>query len=80
NLRWSGQYDTFGKLQGQTVEGAARRNGAQYDQPLRYAGQYQDVESNLHYRYNSFDHGRTDVSADSFKSGYSAKKRLGGKC
>jgi uncharacterized protein RhaS with RHS repeats len=35
NLCWSGQYDTFGKLQGQTVAGAARRNGAQYDQPPR---------------------------------------------
>ncbi|CAI0893646.1 Uncharacterized conserved protein [Serratia entomophila] len=29
NLCWSGQYDTFGKLQGQRVAGAARRNGAQ---------------------------------------------------
>ena len=35
-----GQYDTFGKLQGQTVAGAAKRQGAQYQQPLRYAGQY----------------------------------------
>ncbi|CAI2537136.1 Uncharacterized conserved protein [Serratia ficaria] len=35
NLRWSGNYDTFGKLTGQTVAGAARHNGAQYDQPLR---------------------------------------------
>nr|WP_261135860.1 RHS domain-containing protein [Serratia entomophila] len=35
NLRWSGQYDSFGKLQGQRVVGAARRNGAQYDQPPR---------------------------------------------
>ncbi|WP_261154754.1 RHS repeat-associated core domain-containing protein, partial [Serratia ficaria] len=61
NLRWSGQYDTFGKLQGQTVEGAARRNGAQYDQPLRYAGQYQDDESGLHYnlfRYYEPEVGR----------------------
>ncbi|CAI2398546.1 Cell wall-associated polypeptide CWBP200 [Serratia ficaria] len=61
NLRWSGNYDTFGKLQGQTVEGAARRNGAQYDQPLRYAGQYQDDESGLHYnlfRYYEPEVGR----------------------
>ncbi|CAI1683519.1 Cell wall-associated polypeptide CWBP200 [Serratia ficaria] len=61
NLLWSGQYDTFGKLQGQTVEGAARRNGAQYDQPLRYAGQYQDDESGLHYnlfRYYEPEVGR----------------------
>ncbi|MCC7658412.1 hypothetical protein FUU20_06485, partial [Serratia sp. Pon4B] len=47
NLCWSGQYDTFGKLQGQTVAGAAKRQGAQYQQPLRYAGQYQDDESGL---------------------------------
>ena len=40
SLYWSGQYDTFGKLQGQTVAGAAKRQGAQYQQPLRYAGQY----------------------------------------
>ncbi|CAI0822327.1 Cell wall-associated polypeptide CWBP200 [Serratia entomophila] len=61
NLCWSGQYDTFGKLQGQTVAGAARRNGAQYDQPLRYAGQYQDNESGLHYnlfRYYEPEVGR----------------------
>ncbi|WP_262127235.1 RHS repeat domain-containing protein, partial [Serratia entomophila] len=61
NLCWSGQYDTFGKLQGQTVAGAARRNGAQYDQPLRYAGQYQDDESGLHYnlfRYYEPEVGR----------------------
>ncbi|CAI2511301.1 Uncharacterized conserved protein [Serratia ficaria] len=51
NVRWSGQYDTFGKLQGQTVEGAARRNGAQY----------QDDESGLHYnlfRYYEPEVGR----------------------
>ncbi|BEO03991.1 hypothetical protein SMQC13_17180 [Serratia marcescens] len=48
NLCWSGQYDTFGKLQGQTVAGAAKRQGAQYQQPLRYTGQYQDDESGLH--------------------------------
>ena len=28
NLCWPGQYDTFGKLQGQTVAGAAKRQGA----------------------------------------------------
>ena len=49
SLCWSGQYDTFGKLQGQTVAGAAKRQGAQYQQPLRYAGQYGDDESGLHY-------------------------------
>ncbi|MER3008067.1 RHS repeat-associated core domain-containing protein, partial [Serratia nematodiphila] len=61
NLCWSGQYDTFGKLQGQTVAGAAKRQGAQYQQPLRYAGQYQDDESGLHYnlfRYYEPEVGR----------------------
>ncbi|PNO71486.1 hypothetical protein MC70_011400 [Serratia marcescens] len=61
NLCWSGQYDTFGKLQGQTVAGAAQRQGAQYQQPLRYAGQYQDDESGLHYnlfRYYEPEVGR----------------------
>ena len=56
-----GQYDTFGKLQGQTVAGAAKRQGAQYQQPLRYAGQYQDDESGLHYnlfRYYEPEVGR----------------------
>ncbi|AIA48813.1 RHS family protein [Serratia sp. FS14] len=61
NLCWSGQYDTFGKLQGQTVAGAAKRQGAQYQQALRYAGQYQDDESGLHYnlfRYYEPEVGR----------------------
>ncbi|BEN15963.1 hypothetical protein SMKC004_17580 [Serratia marcescens] len=61
SLCWSGQYDTFGKLQGQTVAGAAKRQGAQYQQPLRYAGQYQDDESGLHYnlfRYYEPEVGR----------------------
>ena len=52
---------TFGKLQGQTVAGAAKRQGAQYRQPLRYAGQYQDDESGLHYnlfRYYEPEVGR----------------------
>ncbi|ADP11312.1 Rhs-family protein [Erwinia sp. Ejp617] len=61
NLRWSGHYDTFGKLLGQTVAGSAQRTGPVYDQPLRYAGQYQDNESGLHYnlfRYYEPDVGR----------------------
>jgi len=60
-LRWSGQYDTFGKLTGQTVAGAAKRTGPVYHQPLRYAGQYQDNESGLHYnlfRYYEPEVGR----------------------
>ncbi|MEL5575198.1 RHS repeat-associated core domain-containing protein [Serratia marcescens] len=61
NLRWSGNYDTFGKVQGQTVAGVERRKGVVYDQPLRYAGQYQDDESGLHYnlfRYYEPEVGR----------------------
>ncbi|TNL05274.1 type IV secretion protein Rhs [Kosakonia cowanii] len=61
NLRWSGNYDTFGKLQGQTAAGVEQRNGVVYDQPLRYAGQYQDKESGLHYnlfRYYEPEVGR----------------------
>ena len=68
NLCWSGQYDTFGKLQGQTVAGAAKRQGAQYQQPLRYAGQYQDDESGLHYnlfRYYEPEVGRFTTHAGS---------------
>ncbi|WP_459474536.1 RHS repeat domain-containing protein, partial [Erwinia amylovora] len=60
-LRWSGQYDTFGRLQGQTTAGAAQRTGPVYDQPLRYAGQYADSETGLHYnlfRYYEPDVGR----------------------
>ena len=59
NLCWSGQYDTFGKLQGQTVAGAAKRQGVQYQQPLRYAGQYQDDESGL--LYNLFRYYEPEV-------------------
>ncbi|WP_172731733.1 RHS repeat-associated core domain-containing protein [Pluralibacter gergoviae] len=64
HLRWSGQYDTFGRLRGQTIAGAALREGATYDQPLRYAGQYEDNESGLHYnlfRYYDPDSGRFTV-------------------
>ena len=59
HLRWSGRYDTFGRLKGQTIAGAALREGAMYDQPLRYAGQYEDGESGgdasnwLNFMYNT---------------------------
>nr|WP_255265498.1 RHS domain-containing protein [Serratia rubidaea] len=39
-LRWSGDYDTFGRLQGQTAAGIMQRRGAAYEQPLCYARQY----------------------------------------
>ncbi|WP_304413344.1 RHS repeat-associated core domain-containing protein, partial [Mangrovibacter sp. MFB070] len=61
NLRWSGQYDTFGKLRGQTPGSAGLRTGAAYAQPLRFAGQCQDNESGLHYnlfRYYEPEVGR----------------------
>ncbi|KAA8999056.1 type IV secretion protein Rhs [Affinibrenneria salicis] len=49
-LRWSGQYDEFGRVRHQTVESHALRRGQQViDQPLRYAGQYADSETGLHY-------------------------------
>ncbi len=60
-LRWSGDYDTFGRLKGQTAAGIMQRRGAAYEQPLRYAGQYQDSESGLHYnlfRYYEPEVGR----------------------
>ena len=64
HLRWSGQSAPFGRLQGQTIAGAALREGATYDQPLRYAGQYEDAESGLHYnlfRYYDPEVGRFTV-------------------
>ena len=63
-LRWSGQYDTFGRLKGQTTGSMALREGVPYDQPLRYAGQYEDAESGLHYnlfRYYDPEVGRFTV-------------------
>ncbi|BFO08058.1 hypothetical protein GGER_05680 [Serratia rubidaea] len=39
-LRWSGDYDTFGRLKGQTAAGIMQRRGVAYGQPLRYARQY----------------------------------------
>ncbi|QPT15663.1 RHS domain-containing protein [Serratia rubidaea] len=32
-LCWSGNYDTFGKLQGQTAAGIMQRRGAVYERP-----------------------------------------------
>ncbi len=61
NLRWSGQYDTFGELRGQTPGSDGLRTSAAYAQPLRFAGQYQDNESGLHYnlfRYYEPEVGR----------------------
>ncbi|ELY2909913.1 RHS domain-containing protein [Cronobacter dublinensis] len=50
NLRWSGQYGSFGEVRHQT-DGFTRlaRNTTLTHQPLRYAGQYADSETGLHY-------------------------------
>ncbi|WP_277751459.1 RHS repeat domain-containing protein, partial [Pectobacterium polonicum] len=49
-VRWSGDYGTFGAVNGQTQDSAALRHGKPVEpQPLRYAGQYADDETGLHY-------------------------------
>ncbi|MGI8474041.1 RHS repeat-associated core domain-containing protein [Pectobacterium brasiliense] len=49
-VRWSGDYGSFGALNGQTQDSEGFRNGKPVEsQPLRYAGQYADDETGLHY-------------------------------
>ncbi|WP_235319648.1 RHS repeat-associated core domain-containing protein [Pectobacterium fontis] len=49
-VRWSGDYGTFGAVIGQTQDSEALRHGKPVEsQPLRYAGQYADDETGLHY-------------------------------
>ncbi|WP_270221142.1 RHS repeat-associated core domain-containing protein [Kosakonia cowanii] len=50
NLRWSGRYGSFGEVRHQT-DGFTRlaQSTALTHQPLRYAGQYADSETGLHY-------------------------------
>lgn len=50
NLRWSGRYGSFGEVRHQT-DGFTRlaQHTALTHQPLRYAGQYADSETGLHY-------------------------------
>ncbi|MDT3409742.1 UNVERIFIED_ORG: RHS repeat-associated protein [Atlantibacter sp. SORGH_AS 304] len=50
SLRWSGQYGSFGEVRHQT-DGFTRlaQDTAMAHQPLRYAGQYADSETGLHY-------------------------------
>ena len=62
SLRWSGQYGSFGEVRHQT-DGFTRlaKNTALAHQPLRYAGQYADSETGLHYnlfRYYDPQNGR----------------------
>lgn len=49
-VRWSGQYGSFGEVRHQS-EGFSRvvNRTAMAHQPLRYAGQYADCETGLHY-------------------------------
>ena len=65
DLRWSGQYGSFGEVRRQS-EGFSRRavRPALHHQPLRYAGQYADSETGLHYnlfRYYDPQVGRFTV-------------------
>lgn len=64
-LRWSGQYGSFGEVTRQT-DGFYRRASqtSLSHQPLRYAGQYADAETGLHYnlfRYYDPQSGRFTV-------------------
>ena len=65
DIRWSGQYGSFGEVRRQT-EGFTRlaKQSARPHQPLRYAGQYADSETGLHYnlfRYYDPQVGRFTV-------------------
>ncbi|WP_288490970.1 RHS repeat-associated core domain-containing protein [uncultured Pantoea sp.] len=65
DIRWSGQYGSFGEVRRQT-EGFTRlaKQSALPHQPLRYAGQYADSETGLHYnlfRYYDPQLGRFTV-------------------
>lgn len=61
-VRWSGVYGEFGRVRHQTVESQMLRGGKPViDQPLRYAGQYADSETGLHFnlfRYYDPECGR----------------------
>ncbi len=64
-LRWSGHYGSFGEVTRQT-EGFHKfvQQTALHHQPLRYAGQYADSETGLHYnlfRYYDPQIGRFTV-------------------
>ena len=64
-VRWSGQYGSFGEVSRQR-EGFYRLSGltSLHHQPLRYAGQYADRETGLHYnlfRYYDPQVGRFTV-------------------
>ncbi|MEI7070089.1 RHS repeat-associated core domain-containing protein, partial [Pectobacterium parmentieri] len=49
-VRWSGDYGSFGAVNGQTQDSEGLRHGKSVEsQSLRYAGQYADEETGLHY-------------------------------
>lgn len=55
HLRWAGHYGTFGEVKYQTTRSFdVRQDRSLIEQPLRYAGQYADKETGLH--YNLFRH------------------------
>ncbi len=65
DISWSGQYGSFGEVRRQT-EGFTRlaKQSVLPHQPLRYAGQYADSETGLHYnlfRYYDPQVGRFTV-------------------
>jgi RHS repeat-associated protein len=50
SVRWSGDYSSFGAVNEQTQDSEGLRHGKPVEsQPLRYAGQYADEETGLHY-------------------------------
>ncbi|WP_275039398.1 RHS repeat-associated core domain-containing protein, partial [Pectobacterium wasabiae] len=50
SVRWSGDYGSFGAVTGQTQDSEGLRHGKPVEsQSLRYAGQYADEETGLHY-------------------------------
>ncbi|RKO81928.1 Rhs family protein [Pectobacterium parmentieri] len=56
-VRWSGDYGSFGAVNGQTQDSEGLRHGKPVEsQSLRYAGQYADEETGLHYNlYRYYD-------------------------
>ena len=60
-LRWSGKYGVWGRVTRQNVRDIRESAYRRWHQPLRYAGQYSDSETGLHYntyRYYDPDSGR----------------------
>ncbi|CAX61338.1 RHS/YD repeat-containing protein [Erwinia billingiae Eb661] len=59
HLRWAGHYGTFGEVKYQTTRSFdVRQDRSLTEQPLRYAGQYADKETGLHYNlFRYYDPG-----------------------